>query len=120
MSADQRHASYFLLPFKKSEEFRGIMKLMTSEAPPSPAPKRTGRPSKGHRRLVGAHVPVAYAQKLDRMVESHMIPTKSEWIADLLMRTLDQIELDPMPGQQSLAVTTAEQPAQQKDHMSVK
>ncbi|WP_144837265.1 hypothetical protein [Kocuria rosea] len=93
---------------------------MSAEITPPAAPKRTGRPSKGHRRLVGAHVPVAYAQKLDLMVESHMIPTKSEWIAELLMRTLDQIELDPIPGQQSLAVTVAEQPAQQKDHMSVK
>lgn len=93
---------------------------MSSEATPSPAPKRTGRPSKGHRRLVGAHVPVAYAQKLDRMVESQMIPTKSEWIADLLMRTLDQIDLDPLPGRQSLPVTAAEQPAQEEDHIPLK
>ena len=97
--------------------------MVSMSAPTTPNRRRSlgGRPSKGDRRLVGAHIPLAYAEKLDRMVDTGMIPSKSAYITEVMTRALDQVEFgDPVPGQQSLNVTAEDQQAEPQDHMPLK
>lgn len=65
-----------------------------------------GRRSKGPRRLVGSRLPIPQADKLAD-VAAHHGTTVSDYVADLLCRHLDTIDLSMIDDQETLPLDRA-------------
>lgn len=62
-------------------------------------------PHKGERALVGGRIPLPYYRKLNAVMEAKGM-TKNDFIADLIMQRLDEIDLDEVhPDQEKLSLT---------------
>ncbi|UKA69187.1 hypothetical protein LFT44_21930 (plasmid) [Arthrobacter sp. FW306-05-C] len=65
-----------------------------------------GRRSKGERRLVGTRMPIPDADKLAAVAEAEGM-TVSDYVANLVTRHLNQVQLDTLSNQEALPIPRA-------------